>query len=145
GSGGGGDEDVAGRQGGVIERGDFARVGKQPLSSRHTVHLDGLGVLVDQQNLVPVLEQLLGDRPADRACAGDGNAHQWPPFPGAAGLANTEANRLRASSFAVTCRKTPCCRTVPGPRRSTSPSPGVNAVPWSGLASTAPTCSPGPP
>src|SRR5208283_3548852 len=112
---GGRDHDLAPLKRGVVEGADLARVGEQPLRPRHAVDLDGLGVLVDQEHFVPVLEQFLRDRPADRARTSDSDSHQWLPFPGAAGLANTAATSLRSASLVSTCRTSPCCSTVLGP------------------------------
>ena len=40
---------------------------------------DDLGALLDEQHVVPVLGELLGDERADVAGTGDRDPHQWPP------------------------------------------------------------------
>ena len=70
------DDDVARLELGLLERGQLARVGEQPLRLGHGVGADRRGGLVDQQDGVPVVDELLGDRTADGACSGDHDAHQ---------------------------------------------------------------------
>src|SRR5580658_11290068 len=88
-----------------------------------------------------VLKQFLGDRPADGACSGDRDPHQWLPFPGAAGLANTEAIWLRSSSLAITYSTSPCCSTVFGPGTMAWPSREMKAMRALAAASSALTFS----
>ena len=76
---GGGDGHVAGLEVGLGERVHLAGVGEQPLGLRDGVGADGVGVLLDEEHLVPVRDELAGDGPADIAGADDGDAHGSSP------------------------------------------------------------------
>ena len=74
---------------GVEARPPRARTSSQASASSHSapgtrLGLDRMRVPVDQQDLVTVLDQLAGDRAADVAGAGDGDAHRQSPFGAAA-------------------------------------------------------------
>jgi hypothetical protein len=48
-------------QAGFLQRGHLAGVGEQPLGVRHAGDLDRRSRSIDQQDLVPVVQQLTGD------------------------------------------------------------------------------------
>src|SRR4029079_2432103 len=81
------------------------------------VGLDRARVLVDQQHLVAVLEQLGGNRPADRAGSGDPDPHA------SSGPAATAALIESASASDITrCSTSPSWSTTSGVAIIPSPS-----------------------
>src|SRR6201994_645841 len=136
---GGGDDRVAAVQRGLVQRADLAGVGQQPLRPGQAVGLDRLGRLVDEQHLVPALQQLTGDGPADRAGSGDRDPHQRPPSGPAE---STSETRSSSSSRAMTWITSPSCNTVPGLGTMASPSRSTNAIRVPAVISTALTFSP---
>jgi hypothetical protein len=86
-----------------------------------------MGVLVDEQDLVPVFQELTGDGSA------------VPP-----GLvrANAAEMRSRSLSAAITCSTSPSWITVPGPGSMASPSRATNATRIRAASSSACTFSP---
>ena len=106
---GGRDDDVAAVQRGLVQRADLAGVREQPLGAGQAVRLDRLGRLVDEQDLVPVLEQFPGDGAADRTGPGYRDAHQRPP---SGPMENSSVIRSSSSSWAITCSTSPSCSTV---------------------------------
>lgn len=70
------DHHVAALERRLVKGGDLTRVGEQPLRLRHPLHRDGRGGLVDQQDLVPVLQELARDGTAHRARARNSDTHQ---------------------------------------------------------------------
>ncbi|AYN31875.1 hypothetical protein DUI70_1372 [Streptomyces albus] len=71
-----GDHDVAALQRGLVEGGDLAGVGEQPLRLRYALDRDRGRRLVDEQDLVAVLQQLARDGTAHRPGSGNGDPHQ---------------------------------------------------------------------
>ncbi len=66
-----GDHHVARLRARFLQRGHFAGVGVEPIRVRHLVRLEVRSLPLDQQDLVPGVEQLLCDRAADIAGAGN--------------------------------------------------------------------------
>src|SRR6516164_6447656 len=122
----------------VVEGADLAGVGEQPFGPWHGVQLDLLRLIVDQQHLVPVLEELAGDGTADGAGAGDRDPHQCPP-PRVAKAATIRSSSL---SLATTWSTSPSCRTVPGSGTNAWPSRSTKAIRLVVLPSIDFTCSP---
>jgi hypothetical protein len=71
-----GDHHVAALQRGLVQRGDLAGVGKQPLRHGDALDRDRGRRLVDEQDLVAVLQQFARDRAAHRTGSGNGDPHQ---------------------------------------------------------------------
>src|SRR5690606_16685885 len=134
-----GDHHLAALQRRVVQRGDLARVGEQPLRPRDHLHLDGLGALVDQEHLVPVLQQFLGDGAAHRARSRDRDPHQASSSSGAATAALILA---RSSALAITCTMSPSWITVSRSGTSASPIRDRNATRVRACSSSLPTFSP---
>src|SRR5262249_43314392 len=145
-SSGGGDDHVAPLQRGLVQRGDLTRVREEPLGPGHGVNRDRPGVLVDEQDLVPVIQQLTGDRAADRAGARNRDPHQPDPFPCdvSPGLlrANAAEMRSRSLSAAITYSTSPSWSTVPGASSMASPSLEMYATRVRAASSSACTFSP---
>lgn len=71
-----GDHDVAPLERRLVERRDLTGVREEPLGHRDALHRDGGRRLVDQQHLVPVLQELGRDGTAHRTGPGNRDAHQ---------------------------------------------------------------------
>src|SRR6266545_7392572 len=118
------DGDLAALQRGLLQRGQLAGVGQQPLGPRHRLGLDGARVLVDQQHLVAVLQQFGGDRATDVAGTGDGYPHHsssglWPSW---------DSIAAASLSSITTWTRSPSWMTVSGRGSRPSPSRVRNAT-----------------
>src|SRR5262249_12430517 len=122
---GGRDHHVAVLQAGLLQAGHLAGVGQHPFGLRHDVPLEVALVPFEQHHLVAVLHQLGGDRPADRAGAGDGDPHQWLPSGGAAARPRT---RSAVWSVIATEIWSPCWTTVAGSGSRASPNRVMNTT-----------------
>src|ERR1700759_1722511 len=94
----------------IVERADFAGVGEQPFGAWHGGDLDFPGLIVDEQDFVPVLEELAGDGTPHRPGARDRDPHQCSPPP----VAKAAVVRSRPLSLPPTSSTSPSCKTVPG-------------------------------
>jgi hypothetical protein len=79
---GGGDDDVAPLQPRLLERGELAGVGVHPLRLGHGLGLDVGEVALDEHHLVVGLDELGGDRAADRPGPGHGHTHAYSALSG---------------------------------------------------------------
>lgn len=104
------DHHVAALERGLVQRGDLAGVGEQPLGARHPLHRDRARRLVDQQDLVAVLQQLTGDGPAHGPRPRNGDPHRCPSSSGPS--ANAASTSATSSGRIITCTRSPSWSTV---------------------------------
>src|SRR5450759_3633316 len=105
------DREVARVQASLGKRVELAGVGQQPLGFGYGRRLDGARRPVDQQDAVPVGDELLGDGTADVAGSGDGDAHVSPQCSrGAADIVAWTSSMRSDSTMAYTM--SPDWRTV---------------------------------
>ena len=75
---GGRDGDVTVVDAGLFEGRQLAGVRAQPLGFRHGVRLHGLGILVDEQDLMPMSRELTGNGSTDVTGSNDDDSHDSP-------------------------------------------------------------------